>query len=192
MLKLRQAKLRRAHLRLALAQGSGRSRSGGGTLREKRLLRARQALSARKEELHQALRTASETEERVNQRSQSEARRRSAGSDEGESQDKGFERAQRLIEARKERLDRQLRTYQEIEDGLRRRIQESGAQVMSLYDPTEITAEEEELEAEAEEEVDDDDSGGNDVGNGSNAGRQASKKSSKASRRAARKGRKGR
>jgi hypothetical protein len=193
MVKIRQARLRKAHLRQALAQGSAQARAGGGgRLREKRVQRLQRALSARKEQLNQALANAGEAEERISKRARGEeegggARHGMAGRARGAAgaaHGKGLERAQKAIEARKEDLDRQLRHHQEIEDALRKRLQDSASQVLSLYDPTEISAEQEELEAE-ETANDSDDTG-------SDSGGQSSRSASKSSKRSSKKGRKGR
>lgn len=181
MVKIRQAKLRRAHLRQAIAQSS-RELNPGAMLREKRLLRAQQAIAARKEQLHQAIKNASETEERITKRAQGkEGRSAAARREGGEFRGKGLERAQKAVEAHKERLDRMLRNQKEIEDTLRQRLQDSGTQVLSLYDPTEITVEQEELEAEEEEEDD----------NGSSGSSGGGYHAAKSGKRAAKKGRKG-
>jgi hypothetical protein len=181
--KIRQAQLRRVQLRQAMAQGSGQVREGVGNAREKGLLRAQHAVLARTEQLRQALKNASQAEERIIELEHGKGGHgATARHGAGEISIKRLERARKAIEARKERLDRMLRNQKEIESALRQKLQDSGAQVLSLYDPTEITVEQEELAAAGEGKEDEDIGHGGGSGGGHHAaksGKRASKKSRK-------------
>lgn len=190
MLKIRRARLRKARLRQALAQGPGQLR-GVGMLRQKRLQRIQQALSARQERLQEALKNNDEARSRLSQRASSQEGRAASSRAVvgGLIFGKGLERAQQIAEARRQRLERMLRNSKAIEDAVKKRLQASGAQVLSLYDPTEITAEQEALQENEEE---DEASGASGSDNAESApARQRSFQSAGNQRRASRKGRKG-